>query len=149
MLSSMDGLALRQVRTRRLRAVLTSFGIVLGVGMVFGVLLLSGTIRNTFDDIVDSAWGTKDLIVMPQGGTLPDTTLRVIESAPGVRAVSAWIGGTAVRFDEHGKAITGATKAKYKLTRKDRRKRITVEVTGTKLGYRAVAATSAKTKRVR
>src|SRR5690606_11795721 len=53
------------------------------------------------------------------------------------------------RWYRNGKAITGATKAMYKLTRKDRRKRITVKVTGTKLGYRAVAATSAKTKRVR
>ena len=46
MLRSFDGLALRQLRTRPLRSVLTAFGIVLGVGMVFGVLLLVGTIRH-------------------------------------------------------------------------------------------------------
>ena len=45
MLRSFDSLALRQLRTRPLRAALTAFGVVLGVGMVFGVLLLVGTIR--------------------------------------------------------------------------------------------------------
>ena len=49
MLRSFDALALRQMRTRRLRVLLTGFGIVLGVGMVFGVRLLVGTIRHTFD----------------------------------------------------------------------------------------------------
>ena len=49
-LRSFDGLALRQLKTRPLRAVLTAFGVVLGVGMVFGVLLLVGTIRFTFDN---------------------------------------------------------------------------------------------------
>ena len=49
MLRSFNSLALRQLRTRPLRSVLTAFGVVLGVGMVFGVLLLVGTIRATFD----------------------------------------------------------------------------------------------------
>ena len=44
MLRSFHSLALRQLRTRPLRSALTTFGIVLGVGMVFGVLLLVGTI---------------------------------------------------------------------------------------------------------
>ena len=68
MLTSFDGLAVRQLRTRRLRSILTTFGIVLGVGMVFGVLTLTGTIRSTFDDVISSAWGSKDLIVTPAGG---------------------------------------------------------------------------------
>ena len=51
---------------------LTAFGVVLGVGMVFGVLLLVGTIRATFDEVIDSAWGRADLIVMGEGsGGLP------------------------------------------------------------------------------
>ena len=63
MLRTIDGLAARQLRTRPLRAVLTAFGVVLGVGMVLGVLLLLGTIRHTFDDLIGSAWGKTDLIV--------------------------------------------------------------------------------------
>ena len=44
--------------------------------MVFGVLLLTGTIRATFDEVIDSAWGETDLIVMGEGsGTMPEDTL--------------------------------------------------------------------------
>ena len=50
---------------------------VLGVGMVFGVLLLTGTIRATFDELIDSAWGETDLIVMGEGnGTMPEAHAR-------------------------------------------------------------------------
>ena len=77
MLRSFNSLALRQLRTRPLRSALTTFGVVLGVGMVFGVLLLVGTIRATFDEVIDSAWGETDLIVMGEGnGTMPHDTRR-------------------------------------------------------------------------
>ena len=33
--------------------------------MVFGVLLLVGTIRATFDEVMDSAWGETDIVVSP------------------------------------------------------------------------------------
>ena len=109
MLASVSGLAVRQIRARRLRALLTSFGIVLGVGMVFGVLLLSGTIRQTFDDLISSAWGSKDLIAVAQGGTLPSGDLTTISATRGVKAASAMLGGTVVRLDARGKPIKGPT----------------------------------------
>lgn len=108
MIRSIDGLAVRQIRARRLRAILTSFGIVLGVGMVFGVLLLSSTIRKTFDDLISSAWGSKDLIVVAQGGTLPTGDLAKISATPGVRDASGMIGGTVVRLDARDKPVRGA-----------------------------------------
>jgi len=49
----------------------------------------------------------------------------------------------------NGRAIKRATKASYRLTRKDRHKRISVRVTGRKSGYQTVAVTSARTKKVR
>ena len=108
MLRSFDALALRQLRTRPLRALLTSFGIVLGVGMVFAVLLLVGTIRHTFDDVIDSAWGSTDLVAMPEaGGTLPQSALGRIEATDGVEQAAGMVGGTAVRLTARGKAITG------------------------------------------
>ena len=86
MLRSFDSIAFRQLRTRPLRSVLTAFGVVLGVGMVFGVLLLTGTIRATFDEVIDSAWGKTDLIVMGEGnGTMPGRTLDDIKDVQGVR----------------------------------------------------------------
>ncbi len=109
MLRSFDGLALRQLRTRRLRAVLTSFGIVLGVGMVFGVLLLVGTIRHTFDDLIDSAWGKTDLIVMgPSGaGLVPDSTLTTIRVTDGVRSAQPMIGAIFNRLADDGRPVRG------------------------------------------
>jgi putative ABC transport system permease protein len=107
-LRSYDGIALRQLRTRRLRAVLTSFGVVLGVGMVFGVLLLVGTIRATFNDLIDSAWGSKDLIATPAtAGVLPQASLERIRATPGVRSAGAMVGAVFVRLDRSGRAIRG------------------------------------------
>jgi putative ABC transport system permease protein len=108
-LASYNGLVWRNLRTRRLRAVLTAFGIVLGVGMVFGVLSLTGTIRATFDDLISSAWGSKDLIVSPEsgGGRFAPSTLTRIRATPGVRVASGMVGAQFVRLDAHGRAETG------------------------------------------
>ncbi|HVW18671.1 MAG TPA: FtsX-like permease family protein, partial [Solirubrobacteraceae bacterium] len=107
MVESVNGLAVRQLRTRPLRSLLTGFGIVLGVGMVFGVLLLSGAIRTSFDEIFSSIWGTKDLIVAPRGGLLPDRTLDAIRDTPGVRSAAPMVGATVVRLDASGRPIHG------------------------------------------
>ena len=47
-----------------------------------------------------------------------------------------------------GKAIKGATKPSYKLTSKDKRKKITVKVTGKKAGYTTKSVVSKATKKV-
>jgi putative ABC transport system permease protein len=111
MLHSYDGLSIRQVRTRRLRSVLTGGAVALGVGMVFGVLLLSGTIRATFDDLINSAWGTTDLVVAPpnNAGSLPTSALEQIRATSGVRGAGGMIGANLRRLDDHGKAIGGAS----------------------------------------
>ena len=84
MLRSFDGLALRQLRARPLRAALTGFGVVLGVGMVFGVLLLVGTIRHTFDDLLSSAWGRTDVVVTANAGSLSEDALERIRATEGI-----------------------------------------------------------------
>ena len=61
--SSLTGVSMRALRARPLRAVLTAGAIVLGVGMVFGVLLLDGTIHSTFSSLYDSIYGKTDLVV--------------------------------------------------------------------------------------
>src|SRR5690242_1681374 len=97
---SLELTGLRQLGTRKLRSALTALGIVLGVGMVFGVLVLVGTIRHTFDALIDSAWGTSDLIVTAQaGGQLPDSAYPYVTSTPGVRRAEAMVGGAWVRLD--------------------------------------------------
>ena len=108
MLRSLDGLAPRSLRTRPLRAGLTAFGVVLGVGMVFAVLLLVGTIRHTFDDLISSAYGDTDYIVDPRaGGLLPADAPDKAAHVPGVAEVAPWVGGLFIRLDENGKPIRG------------------------------------------
>jgi len=108
MLRSFNSLAVRQLRTRPLRSVLTAFGVVLGVGMVFGVLLLVGTIRATFDEVIDSAWGETDLIVMGEGnGTMAEGTLARIQDVEGVRQAAGMVGGMFTRLEADGSPIKG------------------------------------------
>jgi putative ABC transport system permease protein len=82
---SFGSIALRQVRARRMRALLTAAGIVLGVGMIFGVLTLSGTISRTFTDLFDSVYGRADLVVSGSESTsLPKRSLKQVRETPGV-----------------------------------------------------------------
>jgi putative ABC transport system permease protein len=82
---SFSGLALRRVRARRARALLTAAGIVLGVGMILGVLLLAATINRTFSDLFDSVYGKTDLVVSGDGeDSLEASTLDVVGRTPGV-----------------------------------------------------------------
>jgi putative ABC transport system permease protein len=109
-LRSFNSLALRQLRTRPLRSTLTAFGVVLGVGMVFGVLLLVGTIRATFDEVIDSAWGETDLIVMGEGsGTMAEDTLDRVKEVEGVRDAAGMVGGMFTRLQADGGPVEGNT----------------------------------------
>lgn len=104
---SVDGLALRQIGSRKLRAALTAMAVALGVGMVFGVLLLSTSVRQTFDDLLDSAWGTTDLVVAGVGGSgvVSDATVEAVRTTPGVETVGTAVGGVLQRLGEDGKPV--------------------------------------------
>jgi len=59
----MIGVALKGLAGRKLRAVLTAFAIVLGVAMVSGSYILTGTIAKAFNRILaDSPGGTSAVI---------------------------------------------------------------------------------------
>ena len=86
-------LPFRQLRTRRLRLLLTAAGIVLGVGMICGVLLLAATIQSTFTDLFDSVYGRADLVVSgsEETGALPQPDLKRIRAAEGVEEATGSI----------------------------------------------------------
>ena len=107
MLRSFDGLAVRQLRTRPLRALLTAFGVVLGVGMVCGVLLLVATIRQTFDDVIDSAYGNSDLVVTAKAGALADDTLDRVRATDGVRDAGGMVGALFTRLGAGDRPVEG------------------------------------------
>jgi putative ABC transport system permease protein len=63
------GIGLRNLRTRAQRTLLTVVGIVLGVGIVFGVITLSDTMSSTFRDLYSSAFGAADITITAAGGS--------------------------------------------------------------------------------
>jgi putative ABC transport system permease protein len=75
--------------------------------MVFGVLLLVGTIRSTFDSMLESAFGKQELIVMAKAGTLSDDSLARIKATPGVTSAGSMVGAVFSRLDERGKVVKG------------------------------------------
>jgi putative ABC transport system permease protein len=64
-----SGLSFRNLRARFQRTLLTAIGIVLGVGIVFGVLTLSNTMSGTFTELFTRAYGSADLTVRAAGGS--------------------------------------------------------------------------------
>ncbi|HSK85454.1 MAG TPA: ABC transporter permease [Rubrobacter sp.] len=64
-----SGLSFRNLRARVQRTLLTAVGIVLGVGIVFGVLTLSNTMSGTFQELFTRAYGSADLTVTAAGGS--------------------------------------------------------------------------------
>jgi putative ABC transport system permease protein len=109
MMRSYYSLSLRQLRTRRLRVLLTAAGIVLGVGMIFGVLLLAATIQRTFTDLFASVYGRTDLVVSgtESTGALPVSAVDRVRATEGVEEVSANVFSVLTLVDERGEAKTG------------------------------------------
>jgi putative ABC transport system permease protein len=89
-LRSLTGLSFRTLRARPLRSALTAGGIVLGVGMVFGVLLLVGTIHSTFGKLYDAIYAKADVVVSGKdaAGALPAATIDRVRVVRGVATAS-------------------------------------------------------------
>jgi len=64
-----SGISLRNLRARTQRTLLTAIGIVLGVGIVFGVITLSDTMSGTFSELYSRAFGAADITVTAAGGS--------------------------------------------------------------------------------
>lgn len=64
-----SGISVRNLRARPQRTLLTAIGIVLGVGIVFGVLTLSDTMSGTFKELFTRAYGAAELTVTAAGGS--------------------------------------------------------------------------------
>ncbi|HMA27344.1 MAG: ABC transporter permease [Solirubrobacterales bacterium] len=102
---SLTGLSLRSLRARPLRSVLSAGAIVLGVGMVFGVLLLVGTIHSSFNNLFSSIYGNTDVVVSGEHsiGSLPESTINRVREVQGVESASGSIYSVFRLVDEHGK----------------------------------------------
>ena len=85
-----SGLSLRNLGARPQRTLLTAVGIVLGVGIVFGVLTLSNTMSSTFSTLFSKAYGAADLTITAAGGsgTFSEKVVKKVRSEPGVSSVA-------------------------------------------------------------
>src|SRR5438874_1823003 len=107
---SFNSLAVRQVRARRLRSLLTAAGIVLGVGMILGVLLLTVTIHRTFADLFNSVYGRTDLIVSGVGGdSVPHSTLARVRRSPNVAEAQGNVTSVFTLVDRSGNTSSDAS----------------------------------------
>lgn len=114
-LHSFAGLGLRSLRARPLRSVLTSGGIVLGVGMVFGVLILVSTIHSSFSNLFDAIYGNTSVIVSGKSsvGSVPADTLGKVRAVDGVKGAAGDVFGVFRIVDEEGEARRGRNATLY------------------------------------
>ncbi len=110
----MTSLALKSLWARKVRALTTTFAVVLGVAFMAGSYVLTDTIFAAFDEIFgDAAAGTSVVVtsqnlVKQQSGEVPPIDadlLEPIERTPGVRLASGAIFTPGGFFDEEGDAI--------------------------------------------
>src|SRR5215211_4829697 len=85
-----SGISLRNLRTRTQRTLLTAIGIVLGVGIVFGVITLADTMSSTFTELYSRAFGAADITVTAAGssGTFDRKVVENIRSYSGVESAA-------------------------------------------------------------
>ncbi len=85
-----SSLSFRNLGSRPQRTILTAVGIVLGVGIVFGVLTLSNTMSSTFKDLFSRAYGAADLTITAAGGsgTFDEERVREVRSTPEVASAA-------------------------------------------------------------
>jgi putative ABC transport system permease protein len=108
-LRSFNGIGLRSLRARPLRSVLTTAGIVLGVGMAFGVLILVSTIHSSFEGLFDAIYGRTTVIVSGKSsiGSVPVGELPKIRQVDGVKAAEGDVFGVFRTVGEGGAADSG------------------------------------------
>ncbi|HET9591995.1 MAG TPA: ABC transporter permease [Solirubrobacterales bacterium] len=108
-LRSFRGLGLRSLRARPLRSILTTAGIVLGVGMVFGVLILVTTIHSSFEGLFDAIYGRTTVIVSGKSsvGAVPVSELPKIRRVEGVKAAEGDVFGVVRTVNDEGAANSG------------------------------------------
>jgi putative ABC transport system permease protein len=112
----MTRVALKGLLGRKVRAVLTSLAIVLGVAMISGTFVLTDTIKKAFTAVYDSAYQGTSVIVTGKEivkesssrPTVPASLLTRVRALPGVDGAAGSVADTVRLIGRDGKAI-GAT----------------------------------------
>ncbi|MFC5831916.1 ABC transporter permease [Nonomuraea insulae] len=102
--------ALAGLRAHRLRLLLTSLAIMLGVGFIAGTFVLNDTVQAGFAQRVTADAGKVDVAVLPgkSDGLLPEKVLQRVQALPGVTEARGLIRGGAPVLGKDGKTFGNA-----------------------------------------
>jgi putative ABC transport system permease protein len=114
--------ALKSLRFRKTRSLLTALAIVLGVSMVSGTYILTDTIDKAFSNIFNASYEDTSVVISGRqivknsasgNATIPASLLDRVRHVPGVEAAAGSLvdlnseGNSAKLLDERGQAIGG------------------------------------------
>ncbi|MED7926868.1 FtsX-like permease family protein [Nonomuraea sp. LP-02] len=97
--------ALAGLRAYRLRLLLTSLAIVLGVGFIAGTFVLNDTVQAGFAQRVTADAGKVDVAVLAEDGVLAEDVLRRVRAVAGVTDAQGLVRGSAPLLGKDGKAV--------------------------------------------
>ncbi|MEU4514073.1 FtsX-like permease family protein [Nonomuraea wenchangensis] len=97
--------ALAGLRAYRLRLLLTSLAIVLGVGFIAGTFVLNDTVQAGFAQRVTADAGKVDVAVLAGDGVLAEDVLRRVRAVAGVTDAQGLVRGPAPLLGKDGKAV--------------------------------------------
>ncbi len=118
----MTSLALKSLWARKVRALTTTFAVVIGVAFMAGSYVLTDTIFAAFDEIFGESQGETSVVVSSknlvkqQGGetpTIEESLLKPIERTPGVKIASGAIFTAGGFFDEEGDEVGSKLSPKF------------------------------------
>src|SRR5579871_3467059 len=112
----MFSLTIASLRANKTRFVLTAVAVVLGVAFMTGTLVLTDTIKQSYDNIAGNVYKSTDAVVRSSRvvssdsttktrGTVSASTLAIVRATPGVRAADPQQIGVAVVVDHNGKLL--------------------------------------------
>ena len=124
-------IALKDLIGRKLRLLLTSLAIVMGVAMVSGTYVLTDSINAAFTSIFQTAYSTSDAIITGKavfGGSqnapsFPQSTLAKVKALPSVADAAGGVGDLAQFVGKDGKVLNlhGAPGLAFSVTNTDQR----------------------------
>ena len=108
----MIAVALKGLRARKMRALLTALAVVIGVSMISGTYILTDTMQKAFDGIFESSYGETDAVISGKQlvdgsysgkATVPESLLTQVRALPQVKAA----GGTIAPDEANKSEIIG------------------------------------------
>ena len=110
-------LSIRQLLAHKIRFVMTSFAVVLGVSFVVGSLVVTDTVRRSFDTLFSELTEGTDLVIRSESAfsdqsftgsrePIPEDVVDVVAGVDGVAVAEGGVGGTAQPVAPDGEPVT-------------------------------------------